>query len=191
MGQLVDAWRKLQMDMEVDRLQMQIDTQQKMLEAQKSIRDKHNNKKSMEEKTTKLNIQNIQKLENQRLVDATYYPRIESIEERDNEYVFSILVDSGLATHPIKIKMRLQRNKQFTNDYGENYYRVYYGDNGELDTISSKCISNPECFKEKLVDMVGVDSLRNLAKAYFTDTTSVSGGDSAKLQQISDLLNSI
>ena len=79
MGQLVDAWKKLQMDMEVDRLKMQIDTQQKMLEAQKSMWDIHklememwdNPTKKMEEKTTKLNIQNIQKLENQRLVDTS------------------------------------------------------------------------------------------------------------------------
>ncbi len=153
--------------------------------------------KKMEEKQTKLNIQNIQKLENQRLEDATYYPRIDTIEVRDNEYVFTILTNSGLATQPIRIKMRLQRNKQFTNDYGENYYRVYYGDKGELDTISSKCISNPDCFKEKLLDMVGKEnlSIRTASShsiAQFSGGTSVSiNNDSAKLQQISDLLNGL
>ena len=178
MGQLVDAWKKLQMDMEVARLQMQIDTQQKMLEAQKSIRDKHNNKTSMEEKQTKLNIQNIQKLENQRLVDATYYPRIESIEERDNEYVFTILTNSGLATQPFRKVVWLERNKSFTTDGGINFYTLWAGDEN-FDSVSSMCISNLDCFKEKLVDMVGVVEL------------SDSGGDSAKLQQISNLLNSI
>lgn len=199
MGQLMDAWKRLQMDIEVDRLKMRIDTQQKILETHKSMWDIHklememwdNPTKKMEEKQTKLNIQNIQKLENQRLEDATYYPRIDTIEVRDDEYVFTILANSGLATNPIRIKMRLQRNKQFTNDYGENYYRVYYGDNGELDSISSKCISNPDCFKEKLMDMLGYNNLRNSAKAYFSGTTSVSGGDSEKLQQISDLLNGL
>ena len=189
------AWKKWELEMEMDRIRAHYDTQQKILELQKSMWD--NPPKEMEEKQTKLNIQNIQKLENQRLVDATYYPRIDTIEVRDNEYVFTILANSGLATQPIRIKMRLQRNKQFTNDYGENYYRVYYGDKGELDTISSKCISNPDCFKEKLLDMVGVDSLSmsggpTQSIAYFTDTTSVSGGgDSEKLQKISNLLNGI
>jgi hypothetical protein len=166
------------MDMEVDRLQMQIDTQQKMLEAQKSIRDTHNNKTSMEEKQTKLNIQNIQKLENQRLLDTSYYPRIESIEERDNEYVFTIMVDSGTALQPNRKVVWLERNKSFTTDGGVNFYTLWAGDEN-FDSVSSMCISNLDCFKEKLVDMVGVVEL------------SESGGDSAKLQQISNLLNSI
>jgi len=192
---LMGAWKKWELEMEMDRIRAHYDTQQKILELQKSMWD--NPPKEMEEKQTKLNIQNIQKLENQRLVDATYYPRIDTIEVRDNEYVFTILANSGLATQPIRIKMRLQRNKQFTNDYGENYYRVYYGDKGELDTISSKCISNPDCFKEKLLDMVGVDSLSmsggpTQSIAYFSGGNSVSGGgDSEKLQKISNLLNGI
>ncbi len=178
MGQLVDAWKRLQMDMEVARLQMQIDTQQKMLEAQKSIRDRHNNKTSMEDKQTKLNIQNIQKLENQRLVDSRRYPRIESIEERDNEYVFTIMVDSGVNLKNVRKVVWLERNKSFTTDGGVNFYTLWGGDEN-FDSVSSMCISNLECFKEKLVDMVGVVEL------------SETGGDSAKLQQISNLLNSI
>ena len=178
MGQLVDAWKRLQMDMEVDRLKMQIDTQQKMLEAQKSIRDKHNNKTSMEEKHIKLNIQNIQKLENKPLVSGKYYPRIESIEERDNEYVFTIMVDSGVNLKNARKVVWLERNKSFTTDGGVNFYTLWAGDEN-FDSVSSMCISNLECFKEKLVDMVGVVEL------------SDSGGDSAKLQQISNLLNSI
>jgi hypothetical protein len=203
MGQLMDAWKRLQMDMEVDRLKMQIDTQQKMLEAQKSMWDIHklememwdNPTKKMEEKQTKLNIQNIQKLENQRLEDSTYYPRIDTIEERDNEYVFTIMVDSGTALQPNRKVVWLERNKSFTTDGGINFYTLWAGDEN-FDSVSSMCISNLECFKEKLVDMVGVMDLSNRtfptsSIAQFSGTTSVSGGDSAKLQQISDLLNGI
>jgi hypothetical protein len=153
----------------------------------------------MEEKQTKLNIQNIQKLENQRLVDTSYYPIIDTIEEKDYEYVFNILLNDGLGiTQLKKIKIKLQRNKQFTNEYGENYYRAYYGDTGQLDSISSKCISNPQSFKAKLMEMIGLDAVdfSNITKptssmAYWMGTNSVSGGDSEKLQQISDLLNAL
>jgi hypothetical protein len=198
MGQLVDAWKRLQMDMEVDRLKMQIDTQQKMLEAQKSMWDTHkfememwnNPTKKMEEKQTKLNIQNIQKLENQRLVNGRFYPTIESIEARDNEYVFTILVD--INTRKV---IWLERNKNFTTESGVNNYMLWGGDEN-FEQVNSRCISNLDCFKEKLLDMVGMDSLSmsggpTQSIAYFTDTTSVSGGDSAKLQQISDLLNGL
>jgi hypothetical protein len=196
MGQLVDAWKRLQMDMEVDRLKMQIDIQQKMLEVQKSIRDKHNNKTSMEEKHIKLNIQNIQKLENQPLVDGKYYPRIESIEERDNEYVFTILVDSGVNLKNIRKVICLERNKNFTTESGVNNYMLW-GDDENFEQVNSRCISNLDCFKEKLLDMVGVDSLSmsggpTQSIAYFSGTTSVSGGgDSEKLQTLSDFFNSL
>lgn len=173
---LMEAWKRLEMDMEVKRLQNQIDIQAKMLEAQKSLLEE--NKKQMEEKHIKLNIQNIQKLENQRLVDATYYPRIESIEERDNEYVFSILVDSGVALQPNRKVVWLERNTSFTTDGGINFYTLWAGDEN-FDSVSSMCISNLDSFKEKLEEMVGVVEL------------SESGGDSAKLQQISNLLNII
>lgn len=204
MGQLMDAWKRLQMDMEVDRLKMQIDTQQKMLEAQKSMWDIHklememwdNPTKKMEEKTTKLNIQNIQKLENQRLVDATYYPRIDTIEVRDNEYVFTILTNSGLATQPFRNVIWLERNKNLTMADGTNLYMLWGGDEN-FEQVNSRCISNLDCFKEKLLDMIGLMdlSVRTFSThsiAYFSGGTSVSGGgDSAKLQQISDLLNGL
>jgi hypothetical protein len=187
MGQLVDAWKKLQMDMEVARLQMQIDTQQKILEASKSMWETHKfememwdnpTKKSMEEKTTKLNIQNIQKLENQPLVSGKYYPRIESIEERDNEYVFTIMVDIGVNLKNVRKVIWLERNKNLTSNRRENYYMLWGGDEN-FEQVNSKCISNLDCFKEKLVNMLGVLDL------------SESGGDSAKLQKISDLLDGI
>ena len=200
---LMDAWKRLQMDIEVDRLKMRIDTQQKILETHKSMWDIHklememwdNPTKKMEEKTTKLNIQNIQKLENQRLEDATYYPRIDTIEVRDNEYVFTILVNSGLATQPFKKVVWLERNKHYTMGDGTNLYMLWGGDNN-FNSINSRCISNPGSFKEKLVDMIGMMDLSNgivptQSIAQFSGTTSVSGGDSAKLQQISDLLNGL
>jgi hypothetical protein len=59
-----------------------------------------------------------------------------------------------------------------------NFYTLWAGDEN-FDSVSSTCISNLDCFKEKLEEMVGVVEL------------SESGGDSAKLQQISNLLNSI
>jgi hypothetical protein len=202
----MDAWKRWELEMEKKRIENHYDTQQKMLEVQKSMWDKHNNKNQMEEKQTKLNIQNIQKLENQRLVDTSYYPIIDTIEEKDYEYVFNILLNDGLGiTQLKKIKIKLQRNKQFTNEYGENYYRAYYGDTGQLDSISSKCISNPQSFKAKLMEMIGLDAVdfSNITKpinawggpthsiAYFTDTNSVSGGDSEKLQTLSDFFNNI
>lgn len=90
MGQLVDAWKRWELEMEKKRIENHYETQQKILEMHKSMWDIHklememwdNPTKKMEEKQTKLNIQNIQKLENQRLEDATYYPRIDTIEER-------------------------------------------------------------------------------------------------------------
>jgi hypothetical protein len=149
----------------------------------------------MEEKQTKLNIQNIQKLENQRLVDGKYYPLIESIEERDNEYVFTILVDSGVNLKNVRKVICLERNKNLTSNRRENHYMLK-DDNNNFEQVNSKCISNPDSFKKKLVDMIGMmdSSIRTFSThsiAYFTDTNSVSGGDSAKLQQISDLLNGL
>ena len=192
---LMDAWKRLQMDIEVDRLKMRIDTQQKILELQKSMWD--NPTKEMEEKKhTKLCIQNIQKLENQRLVDATYYPRIDTIEERDNEYVFTILTNSGLATQPFRKMLSLERNSSHTMNDGKSLYMLKDDDNN-FESLNSRCISNPDAFKEKLLDMVGVNSLSmsggpTQSIAYFSGGTSVSGGgDSAKLQQISDLLNGL
>ncbi len=173
---LMDAWKQWEIQMEMDRLKVSIETQQKILELQKSLLEK--NRTQMEEKQTKLNIQNIQKLENQRLVDSKYYPRIESIEERDNEYVFTIMVDSGTALQPNRKVVWLERNKSFTTDSGINFYTLWAGDEN-FDSVSSMCISNLDSFKEKLEEMVGVVEL------------SESGGDSAKLQQISNLLNII
>jgi len=201
MGQLVDAWKRLQMDMEVDRLKMQIDIQQKMLEVQKSMWDKHNNKNQMEEKQTKLNIKNIQKLENQPLVDGKYYPRIESIEEMDNEYLFTILVDIVVNLKSKKV-ICLERNKNLTSDSGVNFYKLWaaarWTGDENFDSVSSMCISNLESFKAKLMEMIGLDAVdfSNITQptssmAYWMGTNSVSGGDSEKLQQISDLLNAL
>jgi hypothetical protein len=196
----MDAWKKFEeLQMKRDMMMANINMQRGILEIQKLMWDKHNNKNQMEEKQTKLNIQNIQKLENQRLVDTSYYPIIDTIEEKDYEYVFNILLNDGLGiTQLKKIKIKLQRNKQFTNEYGENYYRAYYGDTGQLDSISSKCISNPQSFKAKLMEMIDEDAFdfSNITQptssmAYWMGTNSVSGGDSEKLQQISDLLNAL
>ncbi len=186
MGQLVDAWKRWELEMEKKRIENHYETQQKILEMHKSMWDIHklememwdNPTKKMEEKQTKLNIQNIQKLENQRLEDATYYPRIDTIEERDNEYVFTIMVDSGTALQPNRKVVWLERNKSFTTDGGINFYTLWAGDEN-FDSVSSMCISNLDSFKEKLEEMVGVVEL------------SESGGDSAKLQKISNLLNII
>ncbi len=198
MGQLVDAWKRWELEMEKKRIENHYETQQKILEMHKSMWDIHklememwdNPTKKMEEKQTKLNIQNIQKLENQRLEDATYYPRIDTIEERDNEYVFTIMVDSGTALQPNRKVVWLERNKSFTTDGGINFYTLWAGDEN-FDSVSSMCISNLDSFKEKLMDMLGYNNLRNSAKAYFSGGTSVSGGDAEKLQQISDLLNGL
>jgi hypothetical protein len=196
----MDAWKKFEeLQMKRDMMMANINMQRGILEVQKLMWDKHNNKNQMEEKQTKLNIQNIQKLENQRLVDTSYYPIIDTIEEKDYEYVFNILLNDGLGiTQLKKIKIKLQRNKQFTNEYGENYYRAYYGDTGQLDSISSKCISNPQSFKAKLMEMIGFDAFdfSNITKptssmAYWMGTNSVSGGDSEKLQKLSDFFNNI
>jgi hypothetical protein len=197
----MDAWKRWELEMEKKRIEAHYETQQKMLEVQKSMWDKHNNKNQMEEKQTKLNIQNIQKLENQPLVDGKYYPRIESIEERDNEYRFWILVDSGVNLKNVRKVICLERNKNLTSDSGVNFYKLWaaarwIGDEN-FDSVSSMCISNLESFKEKLLDMVGMDSLSmsggpTQSIAYFSGTTSVSGGgDSEKLQTLSDFFNSL
>jgi hypothetical protein len=192
----MDAWKRWELEMEKKRIEAHYETQQKMLEVQKSMWDKHNNKNQMEEKQTKLNIQNIQKLENQPLVDGKYYPRIESIEERDNEYRFWILVDSGVNLKNIRKVICLERNKNFTTESGVNNYMLW-GDDENFEQVNSRCISNLDCFKEKLLDMVGVDSLSmsggpTQSIAYFSGTTSVSGGgDSEKLQTLSDFFNNI
>jgi hypothetical protein len=191
----MDAWKRWEMEMEKKRIENHYDTQQKILELQKSMWDKHNNKNQMEEKQTKLNIQNIQKLENQRLVDGKYYPRIESIEERDNEYLFTILVDIGVNLKNVRKVICLERNKNLTSNRRENHYMLK-DDNNNFEQVNSKCISNLDCFKEKLVDMLGIMdlSIRTVPTssiAYFTDTNSVSGGDSEKLQTLSDFFNNI
>ncbi len=180
----------------MDRIRAHYDTQQKILEIHKSMWDRPT--KEMEEKQTKLNIQNIQKLENQPLVHGKYYPRIESIEERDNEYLFTILVDSGVNLKNIRKVICLERNKNLTSNRRENHYMLKDDDNN-FEQVNSRCISNPDAFKEKLVDMVGMDSIDSLSMsggpthsiAYFTDTNSVSGGDSEKLQRLSDFFNNI
>ena len=198
---LMDAWKRWELEMEKKRIEAHYETQQKMLEVQKSMWDKHNNKNQMEEKQTKLNIQNIQKLENQPLVDGKYYPRIESIEERDNEYRFWILVDSGVNLKNVRKVICLERNKNLTSNRRENFYKLWaaarWTGDENFDSVSSMCISNLESFKEKLLDMVGMDSLSmsggpTQSIAYFSGTTSVSGGgDSEKLQTLSDFFNSL
>jgi hypothetical protein len=196
----MDAWKKFEeLQMKRDMMMANINMQRGILEIQKLMWDKHNNKNQMEEKHIKLNIQNIQKLENQRLVDTSYYPIIDTIEEKHYEYVFNILLNDALGiTQLKKIKIKLQRNKQFTNEYGENYYRAYYGDTGQLDSISSKCISNPQSFKAKLMEMIVLDAVdfSNITQptssmAYWMGTNSVSGGDSEKLQTLSDFFNNM
>jgi hypothetical protein len=189
--------------MKSDMMMANINMQREILEIHKEMWDKHNNKNQMEEKQTKLNIQNIQKLENQPLVDGKYYPRIESIEERDNEYLFTILVDSGVNLKNVRKVICLERNKNLTSNRRENFYKLWAGarwaGDENFESVSSKCISNLDCFKEKLVDMVGMDSIDSLSMsggptssmAYFTDTNSVSGGDSEKLQRLSDFFNNI
>jgi hypothetical protein len=198
----MDAWKKFEeLQMKRDMMMANINMQRGILEIQKLMWDKHNNKNQMEEKQTKLNIQNIQKLENQPLVDGKYYPRIESIEETDNEYLFTILVDIGVNLLNVRKVICLERNKNLTSDSGINFYKLWaaarWTGDENFDSVSSMCISNLESFKEKLLDMVGMDSLSmsggpTSSIAYFTDTNSVSGGgDSEKLQRLSDFFNNI
>ena len=192
---LMDAWKRFaELQMKRDMMMANINMQREILEIHKAMWDKPT--KEMEEKQTKLNIQNIQKLENQPLVDGKYYPRIESIEEGDNEYLFTIMVDSGVNLKNVRKVICLERNKNLTSDSGVNFYKLWVGDEN-FESVSSKCISNLDCFKEKLVDMLGMMdlSVRTFPTSsmanFFTDTTSVSGGDSEKLQRMMDLLNGI
>jgi hypothetical protein len=191
----MDAWKRFaELQMKRDMMMANINMQREILEIHKAMWDKPT--KEMEEKQTKLNIQNIQKLENQPLVDGKYYPRIESIEEGDNEYLFTIMVDSGVNLKNVRKVICLERNKNLTSDSGVNFYKLWVGDEN-FESVSSKCISNLDCFKEKLVDMLGMMdlSVRTFPTSsmanFFTDTTSVSGGDSEKLQRMMDLLNGI
>jgi hypothetical protein len=111
MGQLVDAWKKLQMDMEVARLHMQIDTQQKILEAQKSIRDKTNVVKDDKNNSDMLTIQNIGKIIGKSIPMS--FPlrlaRIEDVYGTADTYAFKVKIETPNDTKHYILKLNREK----------------------------------------------------------------------------------
>ena len=130
MGQLVDAWKRLQMDMEVARLQMQIDTQQKMLEAQKSIRDKTNVVKDDKNNSDMLTIQNIGKIIGKSIpisntqMHTLAMIRIENVYATADTYAFRIKVETPNDTK--KYTLKLNREKIPYPQPLHNGWELYY-----------------------------------------------------------------
>jgi hypothetical protein len=114
MGQLMDAWKRWEIEMEKKRLENHYDTQQKMIEAHKAMWDKHSKNNSV----NMLTIRNINKIVGKTLpisntrMHTLAIGRIEDVYEFiDNTYEFRIKVETPDSRNNNLYRLKLNRNK--------------------------------------------------------------------------------
>jgi hypothetical protein len=118
MGQLVDAWKKWELEMEKKRLEAHYETQQKILELQKSMWDKTNVvKHDKNNSVDMLTIRNINKIVGKKLpisntkIHTLAIGTIEDVYEwTDNRYEFRIKVETPDGKNNI-YRLNLNREK--------------------------------------------------------------------------------